>query len=228
MHDRWTRRYLDHPSPSATTENTTNTTTTQEQHMAIALDEPRPTGYPVVKRVRIGETFTGAIINYERRDIMKRDPATGVLGPVPKGGGKNKQELVVTLVTLPGTTATAGLGDEVGVPAPGDVVRFIARGKSYGEWIEQANALKTLNVGDILTHVTDSAQCYDADGGVKGPKITTQAALDAVPRATAVGVYGALTLGRGDPASQWTAQAEAAHKAAKEAKRIPLDAVEMF
>jgi TusA-related sulfurtransferase len=124
--------------------------------------------------------------------------------------------MVVTALTLPGTDAPAGLGDTVGVPEPGDVVRLILGGQSFAEWIEQKRALGPMQVGDVVEMVTDHAQAYEANRKPKGPKITTQKALDAIPRGTSVGVYGPLTLRRATPdEAEWVAKAEAAYHAAK-------------
>lgn len=76
--------------------------------MPITLDEPQGPRIPVMKRQRIGDTVTGAVVRTVQRDVLK-DGA-----PVPKDpgnpDGKKRQELVVTIVTLPGTTMPAGIG----------------------------------------------------------------------------------------------------------------------
>ena len=88
--------------------------------MPTSLDEPRTPGAPVVKRTRLGETFIGALVSVQQRDVLKRDEATGDMRPVMKTNGKARQELVLTLITMPGTTAMAGIGDSTSVPEPGD------------------------------------------------------------------------------------------------------------
>jgi hypothetical protein len=196
-----------------TTENCNQQHKHTRKSMPITIEEPRAAGVPVVKRTAIGETFNGAIIGVASRDRMKRGE-DGVSRPMLKPDGKARQELVVHCVTMPGTTAPAGLGDESGVPAPGDVVRLILKGKAYGDWIEAKKALgRGINVGDTVITVTDTAQVYDANGEPSGKAITTQAELDAVPRGRSVGVYGPLTLAAADPA--WIAAAEAAYHALK-------------
>lgn len=183
--------------------------------MPITLDEPQGPRVPVMKRQRIGDTVTGAVVRTVQRDVMK-DGA-----PVPKDlsnpDGKKRQELVVTIVVLPGTTMPAGIGQDqpAAVPAPGDVCRMILRGLSFGQWIEAKGTLGQLQVGDIVTQTLDHAQVYNAQGAPTGPKLTTQAEVDAVPRGQSVGVYGPLTLRRAAPAdAQWVQAAEAEYLAA--------------
>jgi len=177
---------------------------------AIILDEPAPNASPVVKRTKLGERFIGALVNKEQR-AMLRDGE-----PMLKPDGRPRYELVVTLVTMPGTTAPAGIKDTVGVPEPGDIVRMILRGKAYGDFIEATNALTPKSqVGDIVEQITDSAQVYDAAGVAAGRPITTQAELDAVPRQKTVGIYGPITVRRALPAeAEHVTQAEAAYRAA--------------
>ena len=183
--------------------------------MPITLDEPQGPRLPVMKRQRIGDTVTGAVVRTVQRDVLKDGVA------VPKDpsnpDGKKRQELVVTIVVLPGTTMPAGIGQDTpaAVPAPGDVTRMILRGASFGQWIEAKNTLGQLQVGDIVTQTLDHAQVYNAQGAPVGPKLTTQAEVDAVPRGQSVGVYGPLTLRRANPAeAQWVQLAEAEYLAA--------------
>lgn len=166
---------------------------------------------PVMKRQRIGERFIGCVVEPAQRDVMK-DGA-----PVLKDNGKPRQEMVVRLIALPGTTMTAGIGqDPPAVPAPGDVVRVILRGASFGQWIEAKNTLGQLHVGDVVEQVLDHAQVYSASGAPTGQKLTTQAELDAVPRGQSVGVYGPLTIRRAAPAEvDWVTRAEAEYMAAQ-------------
>lgn len=173
-------------------------------------------GYPVVKRQRIGETFVGAVVRTEQRPVLKDGEQ------VLKPNGKPRMELVVTALAMPGTTAPAGIRDNTAVPAPGDRVRLILRGGAFGQWIEAGDALGGLQVGDVVTQVTEWAQAYDANGGPKGPKMTTQAEIDALPRSTTVGIYGPLTLRRAAPGEEsWVTAAEAAYR--DTAERIALD-----
>lgn len=174
--------------------------------MPITLDEPTGPRIPVMKRQRIGDTVVGAVVRTVQRDVLKDGQ------PVLKDNGKPRQELVVTIVAMPGTTMPAGIGTDspAAVPAAGDVCRMILRGASFGDWIEAKNGLGgQLQVGDIVTQTLDHAQRYDANGGKAGAQITTQAELDAVPRGQSVGVYGPLTLRRATPAeAQWVQAAE--------------------
>ena len=189
--------------------------------MPITLDEPTGPRIPVMKRQRIGDTVTGAVVRTEQRDAMK-DGA-----PVPKDvsnpDGKKRQELVVTIVVLPGTTMPAGIGQDnpATVPTPGEVCRMILRGASFGQWIEAKNALGQLQVGDIVTQTLDHAQVYNAQGAPAGGKLTTQAEVDAVPRGQSVGVYGPLALRRALPAEAQYVQLAEAEYLAQTATTLP-------
>lgn len=178
--------------------------------MPITLDEPQGPRIPVMKRQRIGDTVTGAVVRTEQRDVLKDGQ------PALKDNGKPRQELVVTIVVLPGTTMPAGIGQDAvpAVPAAGDIARMILRGASFGQWIEAKNAMGPLQVGDIVTQTLDHAQVYNAQGAPSGGKLTTQAEVDAVPRAQSVGVYGPLTLRRATAAeAQFVQMAEAEYLA---------------
>ena len=158
--------------------------------MAIELETPRTPGLPVVKRTAIGEEFVGMLIRKEQRNVLKDGD------PVMNDHGKPKQELVLTVMTV-SSTAPAGIGDHQQIPQSGEPVRLILRGKGFADWIQQVNDLGgPLQVGDVVTQLTESAQRYDANGKPTGKLITTQAELEAVPRGTSVGVYGPVTLRR--------------------------------
>ena len=176
--------------------------------MTITLEEAGTTRTPVLRRKRIGEEFVGALVRTTQRDVLKRDDATGTDRPVLKANGKPRQELVVTLVTISSTMA-AGLGEEVAVPEPGDVVRSILKGGGFGQWIEANGLLKPRQVGDIVTLTSEWGQAYDAHGAPTGDKLTTQAQLDAVPRERSLGVYGSVAIRRAPPAeTEWVTAAE--------------------
>jgi hypothetical protein len=179
----------------------------------IALEEPRAAGYPVVKRTAIGQTFNGAILKVESRDRLKRGP-DGNMVPIPKPNGKHSQELVVTCLSLPGTTAPAGLGDEEGVPDPGTIVRLILKGKAFGDWIEAKKSLPSgISVGDVVTQTTTVAQVYDAQGNPSGPEVTDQAGVDqARAKGRSVGIYGPLTLRAPAAGSEWLDKAVEAYQ----------------
>jgi hypothetical protein len=180
--------------------------------MGIALEGERKAGLPVVKRTALGEKFFGAVVKVEQRDRLKKDEASGAMVAVLKPGGKAKQELVVTCVVLPGTTSVVGLGDTEQVPAEGDLVRLILKGKAFGDWIETKATLgRPVEVGDVVTQTTDRAQVYDAQGNASGAEITDQATLNAVPRGRSVGIYGPVTLRAPKDGSPWIAKAEAAY-----------------
>lgn len=189
--------------------------------MPIALEEERKPGLPVVKRTALGEKFYGAIISVQQRDRLKKDDSTGLMTPVLKAGGKPRQELVVTCMTLPGTTASAGLGEEEYVPDPEVLVRLILKGKAFSDWIAAKGELgRPVQVGDVVTQITDRAQVYDANGNPSGSEITDQGALNAVPRGRSVGVYGPVTLRAPKDGSEWTDKAEAAYHSLRQ----PIDA----
>lgn len=185
--------------------------------MPISLDDGgRGPGLPVVKRTAIGQTFVGALVKTEQRDVMK-DGA-----PKIKDNGKPQQELVLTLQVMPGTTAPAGIGDSQGIPAPGDLVRMILRGASFGQWIEARKSHGSLETGDVVEQLTEYGQAYNADGVPVGPKLTTQDQINAVPRQQALGIYGSLQLRKPTAdEGEWATKADAAHHAST--PRTPLD-----
>lgn len=180
--------------------------------MPIQLEEERKPGLPVVKRTAIGQTFNGAVLRVDQRDRLKKDDQTGAMTAIVKANGKARQELVVTCLTLPGTTAPAGLGDNEFVPEPETLVRLILKGKAFGDWIESKAALgRGIQVGDIVTQITDRAQVYDAQGNPSGAELTDQAAVTAVPRGRSVGIYGPITLREPKVGSEWVGKAEVAY-----------------
>jgi len=185
--------------------------------MGIALEGERTPGLPVVKRTALGQKFHGAVIKVEQRDRMKMDDATKMRVPMLRPDGKARQELVITCMTLPGTTAPVGLGDDEHVPEPEELVRLILKGKSFGDWIESKSVLgRPVNVGDIVTQVTDSAQVYDSNGNPSGAELTDQAAVNAVPRGRSVGIYGPVNLRAPKNGSEWLTKAEAAYHSLKD------------
>lgn len=180
--------------------------------MPIALEEERTPGLPVVKRTALGQKFNGAVIRVQQRDRLKKDDATQQMVPVLKPSGKARQELVITCLVLPGTTAPVGLGDDEHVPDAEEIVRLILKGKSFADWIQVKNDLgRPVQVGDVVTQTTESAQAYDANGNASGAEITEQSAINSLPRGKSVGIYGPITLRAPKNGSEWVAKAEAAY-----------------
>lgn len=186
----------------------------------ITIEEPRAAGYPVVKRTALGQQFNGAVLKSESRDRLKR-AIDGTMAPIVKPNGKHAQEMVVTCLALPGTTAPAGLGDDESIPEPGEIVRLILKGKSFGDWIDAKKSLPdgAVAVGDVVTQATASAQVYDAQGNASGAEITDQALVDqARAKGRSVGIYGPLTLRVPADGSEWTAKAVTAYRALNQAE----------
>lgn len=186
--------------------------------MGIALEGERKAGLPVVKRTALGQKFFGAIVKVEQRDRLKKDDATGAMVAVLKPGtDKARQELVLTCLTLPGTTAPVGLGEDEHVPETEDLVRLILKGKSFADWIQAKVELgRVVNVGDVISQTTDSAQAYDAQGNPSGGAITDQSVINALPRGKSVGIYGPITLRAPKQGSPWVTKAEAAYHSLSE------------
>jgi hypothetical protein len=185
--------------------------------MPIALENERRAGLPVVKRTALNQTFHGAILLVEPRDRLRKDDATGALVPLLKLNGKPRQELVVTCLTLPRTTAPVGLGDDEHVPEPEEIVRLILKGKAFADWLTAKKELdRPVNVGDIVTQVTDRAQVYDANGNPSGAELTDQVAVNAVPRGRSIGIYGPITVRAPKEGSPWVAKAESAYHSLQE------------
>jgi hypothetical protein len=181
----------------------------------INLEEPRAAGYPVVKRTALGQTFNGAVIKAESRDRLKRGD-DGSMTPIVKPNGNHAQEMVVTCLTLPETTAPAGLGDTEEIPAPGTIVRLILKGKAFGDWIEAKRSLPsgTIAVGDVVTQTTTVAQAYDAQGNASGGEITDQSVVEqARQKGRSVGIYGPLKVRPPKDGSEWTEKAITAYRA---------------
>lgn len=186
----------------------------------ITLDEPSRERDPILKNRRLGESATIALVKFEQRDVLKDQ--NGELRPVLKSNGKPRQELVVTGVVI-STDMVAGIGGEEAVPAPGDRVRKILRGRTFGDWIEATNKLKPRQVGDVITFTSDNAVVYD-QAGKPTAEITDQEALDAVPRGRSVGVYGQLSIRRATEAeAAWVAKATEAYHALNAKPAVVLD-----
>lgn len=192
--------------------------------MPISLEEERPPGLPVVKRTALGQRYVGAIVRVEQRDRLKKDDTTGLVAPLLKPNGKPRQELVVSCLTLPGSSAPVGLGDDEHLPAPGELARLILKGASFGNWIEAKGALgRPIAVGDVVTQVTEFAQVYDASGNATGSQITDQFTLEGVPRGRSVGIYGPLLITAAPPGSEWTPKAEEAYYALAPRTSVPAE-----
>ena len=178
--------------------------------MAIQIQETTRTSTPVLRQARIGEVAFIAIIRPEQRNRLRKNTATNEMEPIPNGTDGNgmpkfKKELVVHGIVMPGTTMEARIGDNSGVPNPGDRVRLILKGKGFGDYIEaKRNHRKgQLHVGDVLKLKTTFAQAYDQDGKPKNPKITSQAEADKLPRGVTVGFYGPVELYEPEPDQDW-------------------------
>jgi len=193
--------------------------------MAIEInDAGNYVSHPIIKHQRIGESCKLAVIRWEQRDRLRRDPGTQQMVKIPNGVDRNnrpkfKQELVIQAVAISGDMV-ASIGDKSSVPAPGDRVRVILKAKGFGDWIEARKAHRggKFNVGDVLSVSTDKAQQYDQNGTPKGAEIRTQADADAVPRNTTLGFYGSLSLAPGQEI-RWIDAAEAAYRDDESAER---------
>ena len=200
--------------------------------MAIEInDAGNYVSYPIIKHQRIGESCKLAVIRWEQRDRLRKDPGTQQMVKIPNGVDRNncpkfKQELVIQAVAISGDMI-ASIGDKSGVPAPGDRVRVILKAKGFGDWIEARKAHRggKFNVGDVLVMSTDKAQQYDQNGTPKGAEIRTQSDADAVPRSATLGFYGTIALAPGQEAA-WIEAAETAYRDDENAERqkrsIPL------
>lgn len=188
----------------------------------IPLEEARVGGYPVVKRTALNQTFNGAVLKVESRDRLKRAD-DNTMKPIVKPNGKHAQELVVTCMVLPQTSAPAGIGEEESVPDPGDIVRLILKGKSFGDWIEAKKSLPegTVAVGDVVSMTTNVAQVYDAQGNPAGPETSDQATIEAArQRGRSVGIYGPVVLREPKAGSEWQAKAVDAYNSLQTQSRV--------
>jgi hypothetical protein len=162
--------------------------------MPIDDPTPTPTAAPVLSRRAIGQKFRGVTcLMPESRDRTKSD-SNGNTTPLLKPNGRPKQELVVTMMTIKSTMPTGKI-DEPRIPAEGEIVRAILKGKAYGDWIDASKELgRKIGVGFIVEMDTTIAQAYDEHGQPQGPEMTTQEQADAVPRGRSLGFYGPLTV----------------------------------
>jgi hypothetical protein len=200
--------------------------------MAIEInDSGNYVNYPIIRRQSIGETCKLAVIRWEQRDQLKDDEVTGQKVKIPNGFDRSgrpkfKQELVIHAVAIAGDMLAA-IGDRSGVPAPGDRVRVILKGKGFGDWIDARKVHRggKFNVGDVMLLATTHAQPWNSNKTAKGPELRSQADADALPRGTTVGFYGTLSLAPGQE-TRWIDAAEAAYKNDENAERqrnaIPL------
>ena len=200
--------------------------------MAIEInDSGNYVSYPIVKHQRIGESCKLAVIRWEQRDRLRKDPGTQQMVKIPNGVDRNnrpkfKQELVIQAVAISGDMVAA-IGDSSAVPAAGDRVRVILKAKGFGDWIEARKSHRggKFNVGDVLVMSTTHAQQYDQNGTPKGDVLKTQEQADAVPRNTTLGFYGTMALAPGQEAA-WIEAAETAYRDDENAERqkraIPL------
>lgn len=200
--------------------------------MPIELDGPGTgSGAPVLKRGVIGETYVGAVVNMEQRDMLKEDK------PVLKDNGKPRQELVVHLLTI-GTDMRAGLGDVSAVPAPGEIVRLILKGGGFGQWIEAKQEIsrslgRGIQVGDVCYVDTTNAVRYQSTGNHSElGNMTTQAEIEGYyatseayrHRQESLGFRGQLKLRPAKPEEAGiVADAEAAYAALKAGPPIELE-----
>ncbi len=176
--------------------------------MPIAQDQVGTARYPVVRRAAIGEKFIGAYITHKSRPILKDGKEV-----INQSTGKPRHEMIVHALVMPGNTATVGNAEDFHTPEPGDVVRLILKGKSFGQWIDGLNAMKGVErAGDIIEQTIDRAQTYDSNGAPKGAEILTQEEANKVPRGVTLGFYGAITLRAATAAEmEWVTKADAAH-----------------
>lgn len=193
-------------------------------------EDVRGAGLRVVNKERIGEVFVGAYVKDERRPRKKQngDPI------INEKTGKQRYELIVTCVTMPGTNCSASLGKVAGPAEPGDVVRLILHGGAYAAFIEGQDALPAdgradaaragqLQVGDVITHAVEYAQSWAGEGSPPSSKMTDQAEIDRLRyKGTTIGLYGPLTLRRINLADehQWETKAEAAFHELKPAPPV--------
>jgi hypothetical protein len=177
--------------------------------MPIELEGQGRQGLPVVKKSKLGEVFVGAVVKFEQRNRQRADGTT-----ITNARGKPSQELVVTCLSMPKTTATVGLGEKQWTPEPGEACRLIVNGKSFAGWIEQRGNHRDgrLLVGDVVIQQINVAQAYDAGGQPKGGEITDQADVERLRMSgQTLGLYGPITLVEPkDP--QWVQAAEQAYQ----------------
>ena len=175
--------------------------------MPIEVDDGGGSGSPIVKKTAIGERTIGVLC--AAPEMRQQTTTAGEKKWKDEAKTKPRNELVLTLLAMPGMTAPAGIGGVVGVPAPGDVVRMILRGGAFGDWIDAKKELGFApRIGDVVESTIEYGQAWSEAAAEVGGKLTTQAECDAVPRNTSLGYYGKLLVRAATPAeAEWDAKA---------------------
>jgi hypothetical protein len=135
----------------------------------ILEDGEAGTYYPVLKRTNIGEKFIGGLIKTENRDLMKKNPVTGVLESVINKRGKVSQQRVVWAL-VKDSTMPAGTGDNERVPASGEIVRLLFDRGGYHQWITAQDAYGgPLKVGLLIAMNTTHIVRFPPGDGPQEP-----------------------------------------------------------
>jgi len=148
----------------------------------------RQPGIPFIKVTRhIRQRIVGGLVDEEQRQqyTWRKENGKPVRGELAfKENGKPLLELVLTLVVMPGTSAT--MIDEDGVevvPEPGTVVRHSIDGFKWGQYIKARDLLGKDNnprTGDLFAQTYAHASI--ADGFENRTILATEAEIAAVPR----------------------------------------------
>ena len=153
-----------------------------------AIDTPTTqAGKPVLKARNVGSRFKGALaLSPEMRE--QRDDNGVKLKP----DGSPKRELVMHLLCVEADCAAGSLDNPVDV-IPGEVYRFIMKGKTWGEWIE-ATKNQNVRIGDSVALSWDHAQAYDQSGNPQGPALTDPNEVTRLKQGgKSVGIYPTVT-----------------------------------
>jgi len=177
----------------------------------MPVDNPNPTSgsTPVVKATAIGQKMVGALCDFPfRRDRLKDGQPQ-----INERTGKPRQQLVLTMVAMPGTTTVVGKAGEERPVVEGEVVRMILNGGAFGSFIEAEGAHKAISpsgarVGDVVEWDIEFAQAWNEDATKRGGELRTQAEADKVPRNVSLGFYGPISLRAATAAeAQWDEKA---------------------
>ena len=149
---------------------------------------PKGPSIPIVKFRTMGQRIVGGLVDEEMRQQQnwRNGKAEGLKF---KDDGKPARELILTLVTMPGSSAVVvdrDSGDDVPVEA-GQLVRVIISGFKWGQYIEARNALGKDNnprTGDLFCQTFTKSSIDNGRGG--RDTLTTQEEINAAKLADKV------------------------------------------
>lgn len=142
--------------------------------MGTSLEQPRRATLPIVKYTGIGQTLHAVLVNAEQRDQQKKEQ-DGTWVTVLKTGGQPRKEEILTYLVLEGDAQLPVPGtDDTRPVEPGELVRYIYKGRKWGQRIEAYKDLDGgMQVGDHHTITVTGACAVNAEGIIPDTDCTT-------------------------------------------------------